>query len=496
MENEVRELCSVGCPQLNRANRVTTSDCNAGDELLRESNRQETTLYGYDPNGNTTSKTVYRTADMTKPKPNPQSNVTYSWDYENRMVGFGVKGPSRDSVYTYYGDTWRRTVKQVHNNIEKYLYDEDEILVDYNAPGNLKALYVNGPIIDERLAMLCDGQLYYYLTDHLGSVRQLIDAYATEENYYDYEGFGGSIFQTEAVSNRFAFCAREFDRENVSYYNRSRHYLPGVGLFLGPDPWAELAGSHFGYSGMNPLNSRDPSGLMMVRLSNNDWEVWRTQDERARAFAKQNGDPTIQSLAGLIGMDIGSCSFWLSPNYVCIGNRPIRPCQEFTVPNVFRITVGDVRISGYASEWDKGHLPFTLSILNALVHDMAVGDAELTHASASLEGFKVVVDLFSTVQDIRTALKDKNIWGFYFKGHGYADAYGGSLNGFVGFDISADEAGITMNEVRGIMARRYRLGKVILNSCYSHGWKDILTSSNGSFLGWWGETVLDVDHIW
>ena len=41
-----------------------TYSYNPGDELLRETNRQETTLYGCDPNGNTTSKTVYRTAEF------------------------------------------------------------------------------------------------------------------------------------------------------------------------------------------------------------------------------------------------------------------------------------------------------------------------------------------------------------------------------------------------------------------------------------------------
>jgi len=219
-----------------------TYSYNPGDELLRESNRQETTLYGYDANGNTSSKTVYRTADLSKPKPNPQSQVTYGWDFENRMKDFGVKGPSRDSVYTYYGDTWKRTVKQVHNNIEKYLYDEDEILVDYNAPGNAKALYIKGIRTDEKTAMVSEGQLNYFLTDQFGSVRQIVNTMGQVVSTYDYEAYGRPQGQFETISNRYMFTGREWDRESSLYYFRHRMNDPHMGRFRSIDPLANSYG--------------------------------------------------------------------------------------------------------------------------------------------------------------------------------------------------------------------------------------------------------------
>jgi len=233
-----------------------TYSYNAGDELLRESNRQETTFYGYDPNGNTTSKTAYRTADLSKPKPNPESQVTYGWDFENRMKDFGVKGPSRDSVYTYYADWWNRTAKTVNRRTERYLYDGDEILCDYDKNSSFAAMYVNGPIIDERLAMFRDGQLYYYLTDHLGSVRQLNDTAGNIKNSYDYEAYGSVHPEVEAAPNPAGFTGVLLDRESSLLDCRWRKYSPTTGRFLQLD--REKAG--YAYCSNNPLRTRDTYG--------------------------------------------------------------------------------------------------------------------------------------------------------------------------------------------------------------------------------------------
>ena len=239
-----------------------TYSYNAGDELLRESNRQETTFYGYDPNGNTTSKTVYRTADLTKPKPNPQSNAQFRWDYEDRIASYLVPGPSKDSLYESYADWWNRNKKKVNMNEENYLYDRDEILLDYNSNGNVKALYVNGPRLDERLATIRDGQVHYYLCDHLGSVRQLTDNAGYVKNTYDYEAFGATVSQSENVQNRYKYAAREWDKENQCYYCRWRLLNPQIGRFLTKDPskWGFEAESYL-YLSNNPVNETDPTGL-------------------------------------------------------------------------------------------------------------------------------------------------------------------------------------------------------------------------------------------
>jgi len=272
MENEVRELCSVGCPELNRGNGVTTSDhippvgnrltqtrsgdiqdhglitysYNAGDELLTETLPKQTNTYNYDANGNTIKRIETRLPGP--PNPNPPKNKPYvppapqidefafTWDHENRLVGYDAPGPSKDSTYTYYADWWNRTAKTVNRRTERYLYDGDEILCDYDKNGSFAAMYVNGPIIDERLALLRHGELYYYLTDHLGSVRQLIDTAGNIKNSYDYEAFGRMVRLSVGVDDRYGFCGRDVERESDASFHRFRYYLALQGRFLSVDP--------------------------------------------------------------------------------------------------------------------------------------------------------------------------------------------------------------------------------------------------------------------
>jgi len=251
MRNEVTWLCSVRASMLIRRDGVATD--------FRYDN-----AYAYDPNGNTISRTETRhpPGKGRGIPPAPKVDIySFTWDYENRLVGYDAPGPSKDSTYVYYADWWNRTAKTVNRRTERYLYDGDEILCDYDKNGNLKALYVNGPIIDERLAMLHDGQLYYYLTDHLGSVRLLIDTAGNIKNSYDYEAFGSTLSRNESVSNSYLYTGRNWGLEIGQYYFRWRFYEPSVGRFTAHEPGesARLSGGYT-YAANRPLVLRDPTG--------------------------------------------------------------------------------------------------------------------------------------------------------------------------------------------------------------------------------------------
>ncbi|MBN2019549.1 MAG: hypothetical protein JW749_04925, partial [Sedimentisphaerales bacterium] len=91
----------------------------------------------------------------------------YSYDYENRLQS--STNPTRWYRYDYQN----RRVRKAIGVTEKYCYDGDQIIADYNSAGVIQRKYVYGPGIDEPICMLDvndDNAIYYYHYDGLGSV--------------------------------------------------------------------------------------------------------------------------------------------------------------------------------------------------------------------------------------------------------------------------------------------------------------------------------------
>jgi len=242
---------------------LITYSYNAGDELLIETLPKQTNTYAYDPNGNTTlrTETSHPLGKGRGIPPAPKVDIySFSWDYENRLVGYDAPGPSKDSTYEYSDEMWNRVEKEINRNEERYLYDGDEILCDYSRNACVTTLYVNGPGTDERLAFIRKGVVYYYLADSVNSVRQVVDHEANIVNSYDYEGYGSLLRSQELVINRYTYTGREFNRENGLLYFRNRTYSSSLGRFLSPDPAGFLDGTNL-YAGYFPPGRVDPFGL-------------------------------------------------------------------------------------------------------------------------------------------------------------------------------------------------------------------------------------------
>ena len=54
--------------------------------------------------------------------------------------------------------------------ITRYVYDGEDILLEFDGSNALTAKYTHGPGIDEPLIMERGGQRYFYHTDGLGSI--------------------------------------------------------------------------------------------------------------------------------------------------------------------------------------------------------------------------------------------------------------------------------------------------------------------------------------
>jgi RHS repeat-associated protein len=232
------------------------SRCRSNNQVLADDRFD----YAYDNEGNLVQKTERATGEVT----------TYTYDYRNRLTAVERRSAGgiilSESEYTY--DVFdRRIVTEVDGVTRITAYDGHHPWVDFDAAGNVEARYLFGAKVDEILARWRpgDGQAWY-LTDHLNTVRDLINAGGVVINHVDYGSFGQLLAQTNPLAgDRFLFTGREFDFALGLYYYRARFYDPCCGSSpAGPMGFGAGDANLRRYVGNRPLTATDPFGREAV----------------------------------------------------------------------------------------------------------------------------------------------------------------------------------------------------------------------------------------
>jgi len=200
--------------------------------------------YGYDSNGNLTSKA--EGSDIW----------TYAWDAENRLKRV-LKNAAEVASFAY--DPLGRRVEKVAGGVTStWTYDGEDILREISGTTTLK--YVHGPGIDEPLAQEDGaGALSFFQADGLGSIVKTTNSIGTVTATRRYDSFGNLEV---GANNGYSYTGREWDAETGLAYYRARYYDPKIGRFISEDPLRFIVGTNFyPYVENRPTNSRDPLGL-------------------------------------------------------------------------------------------------------------------------------------------------------------------------------------------------------------------------------------------
>lgn len=196
--------------------------------------------------------------------------TTYTYDAENRLVR--IDFPDLTTASYRYDGFGRRIEKNVNGVNTRYVYDREDILLEYDGTNTLLARYTHGPLIDEPLVMERDldasgtfeaGEIFFYHTDGLVSVTELTDSTGAVARAYAYDAYGGIADEVGTFANPFTYTGREFDAESGLYFYRARYYDGSLGRFINEDPVGFAGGdvNLYGYVSNNPINFTDPLGL-------------------------------------------------------------------------------------------------------------------------------------------------------------------------------------------------------------------------------------------
>jgi len=163
-----------------------------------------------DPSGNTLTQTNIATGSATY----------YTWDYRNRLTEVKVENSQNqvlnDEKFTY--DVFNNRIGVSLNGMQQLwtVYDGANPYIDFNGSGTLTQRYLANP---QGLSQFYDqvsgsGTTQWFLTDNLGSIRQVISTGGSLLDAITFDPYGNIVSQTNAAN------APRIERELVEHLKR------------------------------------------------------------------------------------------------------------------------------------------------------------------------------------------------------------------------------------------------------------------------------------
>ena len=208
--------------------------------------------YAYDANGNLTQ-------DLNK----GIEDIQYNCLNLPRLIKFKDQSTI---TYTYAADgTKLRVEHKIGNSTTRTTYCSNVIYED----GTAKCL-----LTEEGYVSLDDREYHYYLKDHQGNNRVLVNKNGGVEEINHYYPFGG-IFASEENVQPYKYNGKELDtKKGLNWYDYgARRYDAALGIFTTVDPSSEkyYPTSPYVYCGGDPINRIDPTGADWYKDSDGNY---------------------------------------------------------------------------------------------------------------------------------------------------------------------------------------------------------------------------------
>lgn len=239
----------------------------ANGELLTKVTGGQTTTYNYDELGNLISASFPG-----------GTQIEYVIDGQNRRIGKKVNGVLQQG----------------------FLYQSQlRPIAEIDGSGATVSRFVYGTGINVPDYMIKGGVTYRIITDHLGSVRLVINVTSgAVAQRIDYDEFGNVLADTNPGFQPFGFAGGLYDQHTKLVRFGARDYDAVVGRWTMKDPIGFNSGEQnvYSYATNNPLLFIDPYGL--------DSTHFEAAISHAHAAAAYSAAAALKAASGIIHTDI------------------------------------------------------------------------------------------------------------------------------------------------------------------------------------------------
>ena len=250
--------------------------------VLFKENSNDTIYYTYSADG-TKLRSTYKKAEFRVYPYNPETSLT-SFNVETGL-NVGTVGMAKPIA---------KRLKTKYYYCSNLVYDND----------NISAILFDGGYasVDDDNGIV----MHFYVKDHLGSNRLMVDGNGNIEEVNHYYPFGALMGDRCGVSrNKYKYTGKELD--TMYGWNMQDHearwYDPVVGRWMVTDPLQEkYAGfSTYCYAINNPLNILDSNGTDIVYVNLEGQEAYRIKNESIYKTYIQTSRSSTSPLEGNLG---------------------------------------------------------------------------------------------------------------------------------------------------------------------------------------------------